>query len=474
MPPKKKGGGKALVIDGVDTSSMTREQLEVFCQRIKEENEREREERNFFQLERDKLRTFWEITRNELEEARAKIRNKERQIEENTEKNEEILKYYKQKVKHLQYEHENDLTECKAAALVSLKKATDDHMSQEKELLADKIALKNKGQEQEFNHQDQVRSLKLQHSEAISKARTEFDDKAKELELKFERKFTELGNELNLKHSMEIAEIEERKNTQLNALTKQHDETYSEMKMYYNDITLNNLALISSLKEQMEVLRKQNERMSKQVADLMSENKKLIEPLNQAKADVVEYRRQLTNYEKDKISLENTKIKLNQTRKEFEDLKWANEALEIRFEKLQSEHQELKKRFNQAILEVQQKTSLKNILLEKRIKVLGENVEQKDALIEELIMKLQEPQYAVKANKKLEAILNKKNATINDLQYELARVCKAHDDLLDTYEEKLHEYGIPKIELGFIPLRTVPEGQGGLSKGPAGLVTKNR
>lgn len=53
---------------------MTREQLEVFCLRIKEENEREREERNFFQMERDKLRTFWEITRNELEEARAKLR----------------------------------------------------------------------------------------------------------------------------------------------------------------------------------------------------------------------------------------------------------------------------------------------------------------------------------------------------------------------------------------------------------------
>lgn len=62
------------IIDGVDTSSMTREQLEVFAHRIKEENEREREERNFFQLERDKLRTFWEITRMELDEARAKLR----------------------------------------------------------------------------------------------------------------------------------------------------------------------------------------------------------------------------------------------------------------------------------------------------------------------------------------------------------------------------------------------------------------
>lgn len=53
---------------------MTREQLQTFAIRIKEENDREREQRNFFQLERDKLRTFWEITRNELEEARAKLR----------------------------------------------------------------------------------------------------------------------------------------------------------------------------------------------------------------------------------------------------------------------------------------------------------------------------------------------------------------------------------------------------------------
>lgn len=53
----------------------------------------------------------------------------------------------------------------------------------------------------------------------------------------------------------------------------------------------------------MEVLRKQNERMNKQVADLTFENKKLVIPLKQALDDVKEYKRQLQNYEKDKISL---------------------------------------------------------------------------------------------------------------------------------------------------------------------------
>lgn len=54
------------VIDGVDTSSMTRDQLEKFAHNLKNEVEKEREERNYFQLERDQLRTFWEITKNQL------------------------------------------------------------------------------------------------------------------------------------------------------------------------------------------------------------------------------------------------------------------------------------------------------------------------------------------------------------------------------------------------------------------------
>lgn len=62
------------VVSGVDTTKMNREQLEIFVHKILEEVEREREERNFFQLERDKLRTFWEITKHQLDEARTTVR----------------------------------------------------------------------------------------------------------------------------------------------------------------------------------------------------------------------------------------------------------------------------------------------------------------------------------------------------------------------------------------------------------------
>lgn len=80
QPPKKKaaksgkgGKGSGGIIDGVSMTEMSREQLEAFALRIRDELEREREERNFFQLERDRLFTYWEITRQQLEENKSQL-----------------------------------------------------------------------------------------------------------------------------------------------------------------------------------------------------------------------------------------------------------------------------------------------------------------------------------------------------------------------------------------------------------------
>ena len=81
---------------------------------MREELDREREERNYFQLERDKVNTFWEITKRQLDEKKAEIRNKEREMEETEERHQVEIKVYKQKVKHLLYEHQNNITELKA------------------------------------------------------------------------------------------------------------------------------------------------------------------------------------------------------------------------------------------------------------------------------------------------------------------------------------------------------------------------
>jgi hypothetical protein len=70
----------------------------------------------------------------------------------------------------------------------------------------------------------------------------------------------------------------------------------------------------------------------------------------------------------------------------------------------------------------------------------------------------------LQVNKKLEEVLTNKNSVIRALQYDVAKVSKAHNDLIRVYEAKLAEYGIPAEQLGFRPLLT------STSTGPAGLV----
>ncbi|KAJ1553026.1 Dynein regulatory complex subunit 4, partial [Nowakowskiella sp. JEL0078] len=77
-----------------------------------------------------------------------------------------------------------------------------------------------------------------------------------------------------------------------------------------------------------------------------------------------------------------------------------------------------------------------------------------------------DPAALANLTKRLEEVLDNKNGLIKELQYELAKVMKAYNDMIRVYEAKLTEYSIPVEELGFKPLiittHTAPN--------PAGLV----
>ncbi|KAL5466688.1 hypothetical protein EMCRGX_G030832 [Ephydatia muelleri] len=236
-----------------------------------------------------------------------------------------------------------------------------------------------------------------------------------------------LRDELELRRKVEIHEIEERKNGQINALMKNHEKAFSDIKNYYNDITLNNLALINSLKEQAERMKKEQERLEKQLSETQTENRKLQEPLQKAKEEVIELRKQLANYERDKTSLANAKARVKALDSELKSLKWEHDVLEQRFA---------------------QEAQLNEVLSASNL----------------------DPSALTMVTRKLEDVLDSKNSAIRDLQYELARVCKAHNDLIRTYEAKITAFGIPTEELGFKPLQSTVAGQT-LGQGPAGLVS---
>nr|XP_021526672.1 growth arrest-specific protein 8 isoform X4 [Aotus nancymaae] len=431
--PKKKGKkGKAKgtpVVDGLAPEDMSKEQVEEHVGRIREELDREREERNYFQLERDKIHTFWEITRRQLEEKKAELRNKDREMEEAEERHQVEIKVYKQKVKHLLYEHQNNLTEMKAEGTVIMKLAQKEHHMQQGALRKDMRALKVELKEQELASEVVVKNLRLKHAEEITKLRNDFERQVREIEAKYDKKMKMLRDELDLRRKTELHEVEERKNGQMNTLLQRHEEAFADIKNYYNDITLNNLALINSLKEQMEDMRKKDERLEREMAEVSVQNKRLADPLQKAREEMGEMQKQLAHYERDKHILLCTKARLKVTEKELKDLQWEHEVLEQRFSKVQQERDELYWKFTAAIQEVQQKTGFKNLVLERKLQALSAAVEKKEVQFNEVLAASNlDPASLTLVSRKLEDVLESKNSTIKDLQYELARVCKEMTD----------------------------------------------
>ena len=70
------------------------------------------------------------------------MRNKDREMEDAEERHQVEIKVYKQKVKHLLYEHQNNISELKAESTVALKLAQDEHRMAQADLLKDKRSLK--------------------------------------------------------------------------------------------------------------------------------------------------------------------------------------------------------------------------------------------------------------------------------------------------------------------------------------------
>lgn len=77
------------------------------------------------------------------------------------------------------------------------------------------------------------------------------------------------------------------------------------------------------------------------------------------------------------LTLKNCKARVKVLESEAKALKWEHEVLQQRFEQVQKERDDLYEKFVGSIYDVQQKSSFKNLLLEKKLEALNEQLETK-------------------------------------------------------------------------------------------------
>merc|ERR1719189_2931710 len=127
----------------------------------------------------------------------------------------------------------------------------------------------------------------------------------------------------------------------------------------------------------------------------------------------------LGNHEKDKNALITTKAKLKVISKELEELRWEHEVLQQKYNQVAKEREEIQERFSTAILEIQQKAGLKYMLLEKKILVLREELEEREAALQVGPGPGGREEAAARGD-----ILREKNRRIRELETELMLAAK--------------------------------------------------
>merc|ERR1719152_1114104 len=133
-------------------------------------------------------------------------------------------------------------------------------------------------------------------------------------------------------------------------------------------------------------------------------------------------------------------------------MEFQHEVLQQQTQRVSKERDELYSKFQHAIYDVQQKSGLKNLILEKKIDAIEEALETTEAQVSELLTSANVDQAtSAGISQKLDQVIAYKNDIVVQLQEEVQRIKESHRTMVRTYESKLAEYGIPPKELGFTP-----------------------
>merc|ERR1719161_807465 len=349
-----------------------KKQMQIQARDLREMCEKEEKEFHHFLMEREKINYFWIVEKKTLTEKQADLRNKERELQDLEERQQIELKMFQQRLKHLRYHQQDEIVELKTDAELALKLQEDHHRVTEAEVKKDKRALKVEMKESEVAQEDFIRMLKLEQDQKILDLRQEYDRKARDMQQKYGQRMKRIREDMEKGRRKQIMKIEEAKNAHIHLCMQKNMKDFQDIKVYYGDITSSNLDLIKRLKEEHTKIKKREGADNKQMTDLQQKNKQLSEPLRKANQDVERLQEELRLYELDKKRLHEVKEKIRESETTLHRMEFQHEVLHQQLKQIQEERDNLYLKFQNSIYEVQQKSGLKNLILEKKLDTVEE------------------------------------------------------------------------------------------------------
>ncbi|XP_060882272.1 dynein regulatory complex subunit 4-like isoform X1 [Labrus mixtus] len=377
---KKKAakGKQSAVMDGLSTEDMSKDQLEEHIVRLREELDREREERSYFQLERDKIQAFWEISKRSLEETKAELKIGQREREEAEERHRVEITVYKQKLKHVLSEQHSTVSGLKMDVGTASSLIQNQNAVTELGLRGEVHSLQASYRKKMFHDENCIKELKLKQQVELMELTNDNDRRIRDMAVKFKNKMQSALEEHNRKKSAEILEVEERWKSHIVTLVEDHNRALLHAENLFSEAHNKELQQLKHKEELVEV-KKKLVREERKLAAAGQENKRLQKCLQEAEQKLPQLQKQLEEHNKDRTEMLKTRARVKVIEKDLKDLSVEHELLLQAFEKVQQERDELLKKQTAAILDVQQLCGLKEMLLERKLAALTETLETKEA-----------------------------------------------------------------------------------------------
>lgn len=400
--------------------------------------------RNYFQMEKDRIVAFWDITKDQIDEIKEKLRMKAQEKGELEDHQEIEKKVFKQKIRHLLYENQLHLSTLKEEAERAYIAKGDEYREKEIYALRDVRDI-SQGKEREFEilHREQNLRLVAEQDKFISEQQSQFEREIKEMHLKFEQQMKSLREDMDKQRREEISHIEKRKDQHVKELTEVHERTFKEIKDYYCEITSNNLEMIRTLKDEVYARKRTEAHNEKAMFEVAQRNKKLTEPLAKLQRQKKDLEQDLASYIADKETLLHLKADVRATDQEYQTLSWEHEVLLQRFVKLKEDKDIILNKYNNMLQEIQKKSTFRRVLVQKKIELVQGQLEGRDARLTELLKRANINAEDLKGfQQKVHDLLSEKDKTIEDLKSLILNMTDRGQDIISTYHAYLENNGI--------------------------------
>lgn len=399
--------------------------------------------RNYFQLERDRIISFWDISKKQLEDLKESLRKKEQERAELIERHDVEKKVFKQKIRHLLYENQLQLSMMKDEAQRALTSKEAEHRSIEANIARNLREVKMIDRESQVHRDEEERDLVTQQDREIAEQQAGFEREIKEMHLKYEYMLRTAREEMDQARKEELGHIEERKEQHITELKETHERTFKEIKDYYSEITSNNLETIRTLKDEVYARKRTEAHNEKAMFEVAQRNKKLTEPLARLQKQKKNLEQELVNYLSDKEALVSVKQQVKETDQEHQTLSWEHEVLTQRFAKLVEDRDIILKKYNTMVQDIQRKSTFRRVLIQKKLELVQTKLEGRDAKLTELLKRANINPDDMKAlEQKVHDLLSEKDKTIEDLKDLLLRLTSQTENVVSTYESYMENNGV--------------------------------